>query len=85
MLSQVVLIQHTLCLHNYSQQNTTSLSIALEILCFFSSDVCFVLLLSVMILFRKWTVSHKTHTFNNYCVTAQHFSVIQMLPLKILQ
>jgi hypothetical protein len=51
---------------------------------FFSSDFCFFICSPPpWILFRKLTISQKTHTSNTYSITAQHFSVIQVLLLNV--
>jgi hypothetical protein len=59
----------------YSQQNTTPLSTDLEIFYSLLINASSLYFCQPWILFRKWTISHKTHTFNY--ITAQHCSVPQ--------
>lgn len=68
------------CILLYSQQNSVSFFIGLEIPCF---RLTLLLHYSCQprILFRKWISSHKICTYNNCCVTGQtpHCAILSLL------
>jgi hypothetical protein len=69
----------------YSEQNTTSLSVAREIICslLLTPSYSFYFF-QPWFLFGKCMISHKTYIFNNYYVTAQQCSVLQAFSLNFL-